>query len=53
MSKRLQVILDDTEYREITQAARRNGVSVSEWVLTFDRAFDALPGVERVRDGSG
>ena len=32
MSKRLQVILDDSEYREVRRAARRNGLSVSEWV---------------------
>ncbi len=32
MSKRLQVILDDTEYREVSRAARRKGLSVSEWV---------------------
>ncbi len=32
MSKRLQVILDDAEYREVRQAARRKGLSVSEWV---------------------
>ncbi len=32
MSKRLQVILDDAEYREVSQAAQRKGLSVSEWV---------------------
>lgn len=32
MSKRLQVILDDRELREIRQAARRSGLTVSEWV---------------------
>ena len=32
MSKRLQVILDDAEYREISRAAQRKGLSVSEWV---------------------
>ena len=32
MSKRLQVVLDDKEYREIKRAARRKGLSLSEWV---------------------
>lgn len=32
MSKRLQIVLDDRELREIRQAARRSGVTVSEWV---------------------
>ena len=32
MSKRLQVVLDDRELREIRQAARRSGLTVSEWV---------------------
>ncbi len=32
MSKRLQVVLDDAEYREVSRAARRKGLSVSEWV---------------------
>ena len=32
MSKRLQVILDDTEYRHIQRAARRRRMTVSEWV---------------------
>jgi negative regulator of replication initiation len=32
MSKRLQVILDDAEYQEVSRAARRKGLSVSEWV---------------------
>lgn len=32
MSKRLQVIMDDTEYGEVSRAARRKGLSVSEWV---------------------
>jgi hypothetical protein len=31
MSKRLQVVLDDRELREIRQAARRSGLTVSEW----------------------
>lgn len=32
MSKRLQVVLDEQEYREIKEVARRRGLSVSEWV---------------------
>ena len=32
MSKRLQVILNDTEYREVQRAARNRNMSVAEWV---------------------
>jgi hypothetical protein len=32
MSKRLQVILDDEEYREIQRAAAEQRMTVSEWV---------------------
>lgn len=32
MSKRLQVILDDAEYRDLARVARRHRVTVSEWV---------------------
>ena len=32
MSKRLQVVLRDPEYREIRRAARARNLSVSEWV---------------------
>lgn len=32
MSKRLQVILDDREYQQIKRAARRQGLTLSEWV---------------------
>ena len=32
MSKRLQVVLDDKEMREIERAARRREMTVSEWV---------------------
>jgi hypothetical protein len=32
MSKRLQVLFDDAELRELREAARREGVPVSEWV---------------------
>jgi hypothetical protein len=32
MSKRLQVLLDEAELRDLREAARRQGVPVSEWV---------------------
>lgn len=32
MSKRLQVLLDEKELRYLREAARRQGVPVSEWV---------------------
>lgn len=32
MSKRLQVILQDTEYREIQRVARSRHMSIAEWV---------------------
>lgn len=32
MSKRLQVILDDAEYRDLSRVARRHRLTVSEWV---------------------
>jgi Ribbon-helix-helix protein, copG family len=32
MSKRLQVLLEEDELREVREAARRNGMPVSEWV---------------------
>jgi hypothetical protein len=32
MSKRLQVLLKEPEYREIRQAARARNMSVAEWV---------------------
>lgn len=39
MSKRLQVILEDTEYREIQRAARSRHMSIAEWVRqTLDAA---------------
>jgi hypothetical protein len=38
MSKRLQVVLEDKELREIERAARRHGLTVSEWVRRSLRA---------------
>jgi len=32
MSKRLQVLLDETELRDLREAAGRQGLPVSEWV---------------------
>jgi hypothetical protein len=32
MSKRLQVVMDESEFREIQRIARRHRMSVSEWV---------------------
>jgi hypothetical protein len=32
MSKKLQIILEDTEYREIERAARSRNMSVAKWV---------------------
>ncbi len=38
MSKRLQVILDEDEYREIERIARSHGMTVSAWVRRSLRA---------------
>ena len=38
MSKRLQVILEDSEMEEIRQVARRERMSVAEWVRQALRA---------------
>lgn len=32
MAKRLQIILKDSEYRELQRAARSRHISISEWV---------------------
>jgi hypothetical protein len=32
MSKRLQVLFDEGEFREVQEAASREGIPVSEWV---------------------
>jgi hypothetical protein len=42
MSKRLQVILDTAEYRELQKTARRNQMTVSAWVRTALRHLGAL-----------
>lgn len=55
-SKRLQVVLDEKEYREIKKVARRRGLSLSEWVRRSLRearrdepAADASRKLEAVR----
>ena len=50
MSKRLQVILQDPEYREIQRAARSRQMSIAEWVrqaLALARRREPLGDVER------
>jgi len=42
MSKRLQVILDDAEYRDLQKAARRRGMTVSQWVREAIRSARRL-----------
>jgi hypothetical protein len=46
MSKRLQVVMDEREWKEIAAAAKRRGQTVSEWVRTTLRTA-------RRSDGSG
>lgn len=44
MAKRLQVILQDPEYREIRRIARSRRMSLAEWVRqALDRARDREP----------
>lgn len=38
MSKRLQVLIEDAEYRTLQQAARGRGMTVAEWVRQVLRA---------------
>ena len=38
MSKRLQVLLDEPDWREIQRIARRKGTTVAEWVRQALRA---------------
>jgi hypothetical protein len=50
MAKRLQVILQDPEYREIQRAARSRRMSIAEWVrqaLTQARRREPLGDVEK------
>jgi hypothetical protein len=50
MSKRLQVILQDPEYREIQRAARSRQMSIAEWVrqaLALARRREPLGDVDK------
>lgn len=50
MAKRLQVILQDPEYREIQRAARARQMSIAEWVrqaLALARRREPLGDVEK------
>jgi hypothetical protein len=50
MSKRLQVILQDPEYREIQRAARSRQMSIAEWVrqaLVLARRREPIGDVEK------
>jgi hypothetical protein len=50
MAKRLQVILQDPEYREIQRAARSRRMSIAEWVrqaLWHARRREPLGDVEK------
>lgn len=50
MAKRLQVILQDPEYREIQRAARSRHMSIAEWVrqaLAHARRREPLGDVEK------
>jgi hypothetical protein len=50
MAKRLQVILQDPEYREIQRAARSRQMSIAEWVrqaLVHARRQEPLGDVEK------
>jgi hypothetical protein len=50
MAKRLQVILQDPEYREIQRAAKSSRMSIAEWVrrsLANARRHEAIGDVEK------
>jgi hypothetical protein len=50
MAKRLQVILQDPEYREVQRAARSRHMTIAEWVrqaLTQARRSEPQGGVEK------
>jgi hypothetical protein len=50
MAKRLQVILQDAEYREVQRAARSRQMSIAEWVrqaLAHARRQEPQGGVEK------
>lgn len=50
MAKRLQVILQDPEYREVQRAARSRQMSIAEWVrqaLTLARRREPQGDIEK------
>jgi hypothetical protein len=50
MAKRLQVILQDPEYREVQRAAQARGMSIAEWVrqaLSSARRREPLGGIDK------
>jgi hypothetical protein len=50
MAKRLQVILQDPDYREIRRIARARGMSIAEWVrsaLSLARRNEPTRSVEK------
>ena len=50
MSKRMQVLFDPPEYRQIVRVAKANGLTVSEWVRqTLRAAASAAPVIDRGR----
>jgi hypothetical protein len=53
MAKRLQVILQDPEYREIQRAARSRHMSIAEWVrqaLNLARRQEPLESLDKKLD---
>ena len=48
MTKRLQVLFDDPEWREIQRAARAERTSIAEWVRKALRAARRATSPERV-----
>lgn len=50
MSKRLQVLLEETELLEIQRIAKQNGMTVAEWVRQALRAArQRLPAMETMK----
>jgi len=50
VSKRLQVLLDEAEYREIRKLARQRHATVAAWVRDALRAARAQQPLRRVED---
>lgn len=50
MSKRIQVLLDEPEYRRVVRTARARGMTVSEWVRhALREAAREEPTIDRAR----